>query len=62
MNTTCDNCIHNKVCWLNPEDDCEHYSSYQTWVHLPCPIGTPFYRVCKGRYDVDGYGMSWEEG
>ena len=30
-------------------------------VILPCKIGDVVYRVCKRRYDVDGYGMQWEE-
>lgn len=61
MNTTCDSCIHNEVCRLNPENGCGHYSSYATWIHLPCPIGTTVYRVCCKKYDVDGYGMNWYE-
>jgi hypothetical protein len=28
---------------------------------LPCKIGDTVYRVCKKKYDVDGYGMQWEE-
>ena len=28
---------------------------------LPCKIGDTIYRVCKKKYDVDGYGMQWEE-
>ena len=28
---------------------------------LPCKIGDVVYRVCKKKYDVDGYGMQWEE-
>ena len=31
-------------------------------VTLPCKIGDTVYRVCKKKYDVDGYGMQWEEG
>ena len=27
----------------------------------PCKVGDTVYRVCKKRYDVDGYGMQWEE-
>ena len=30
-------------------------------VILPCKIGDTVYRVCKKKYDVDGYGMQWEE-
>ena len=30
-------------------------------VTLPCKIGDTVYRVCKKKYDVDGYGMQWEE-
>lgn len=30
-------------------------------VVLPCKIGDVVYRVCKKKYDVDGYGMQWEE-
>ena len=28
---------------------------------LPCKIGDTVYRVCKKKYDVDGYGVQWEE-
>lgn len=28
---------------------------------IPCKIGDTVYRVCKKKYDVDGYGMQWEE-
>lgn len=28
-------------------------------VELPCKIGTTVYRICKKKYDVDGYGMQW---
>lgn len=28
---------------------------------LPCKIGDTVYRVCKKKYDVDGYGKQWEE-
>ena len=28
---------------------------------LPCKIGDTVYRVCKKKYDVDGYGMQWVE-
>lgn len=28
---------------------------------LPCKIGDTVYRVCKKKYDVDGYGMQWQE-
>lgn len=31
-------------------------------VELPCKIGTTVYRICKKKYDVDGYGMQWCEG
>lgn len=31
------------------------------FVILPCEIGDTVYRVCKKKYDVDGYGMQWEE-
>ena len=27
----------------------------------PCKVGDTVYRVCKKKYDVDGYGMQWEE-
>ena len=30
-------------------------------VTLPCKIGDTVYRVCKKKYDVDGYGVQWEE-
>lgn len=30
-------------------------------VILPCKIGDTVYRVCKKKYDVDGYGMQWVE-
>ena len=30
-------------------------------VILPCKISDTVYRVCKKKYDVDGYGMQWEE-
>lgn len=28
---------------------------------LPCKIGDTVYRICKRKYDVDGYGMQWQE-
>lgn len=30
-------------------------------VLLPCKIGDTVYRVCKKKYDVDGYGMQYIE-
>ena len=27
----------------------------------PCKEGDTVYRVCKKKYDIDGYGMQWEE-
>ncbi len=27
----------------------------------PVKVGETVYRVCKKKYDVDGYGMQWEE-
>lgn len=27
----------------------------------PVKVGQTVYRVCKKKYDVDGYGMQWEE-
>lgn len=28
---------------------------------LPCKVGQTVYKVCKRKYDVDGYGMQWVE-
>ena len=30
-------------------------------IRLPCKIGDIVYRVAWKKYDVDGYGMQWEE-
>lgn len=30
-------------------------------VELPCKVGDTVYRVCKKKYDVDGYRMQWYE-
>ena len=30
-------------------------------IRLPCKVGDIVYRVVWKKYDVDGYGMQWEE-
>ncbi len=46
------------------EDDVANLADYlldNGVIVLPCKIGDTVYRVCKKKYDVDGYGMQWVE-
>ena len=63
----CENCLYNKNCQFiasHRTAQVEEYTAFEDkseWIHLPCKIGTTVYRVCKKKYDVDGYGMQWFE-
>ena len=46
---------------LNRLADYEDAEEHGRLVVLPCKIGQTVYRVCRKKYDVDGYGMQWEE-
>lgn len=62
---TCKDCLKKELgyCKLDciEPQRCEDFKHKSEWVHLPCKIGTAVYRVCKKKYDVDGYGMQWFE-
>lgn len=62
---TCKDCLKKELgyCKLDciEPQRCEDFKHKSEWVHLPCKIGTVVYRVCKKKYDVDGYGMQWFE-
>lgn len=46
---------------LNKLAGYEDLEEEERLIILPCKIGDTVYRVQKMKYDVDGYGMQWEE-
>lgn len=46
---------------INRLAEYENFVEEERLVILPCKIGDIVYRVVWKKYDVDGYGMQWEE-
>lgn len=47
--------ILNRLAYYEDAEECGRL------IILPCKIGDTVYRICKKKYDIDGYGMQWEE-
>lgn len=62
---TCNDCLYHDLCneFNGTFEDmtCVFFKDKSLFIELPCPLGTTVYRICRKKYDVDGYGMQWEE-
>lgn len=62
---TCKDCLKKELGYCKFDctepQKCLDFKHKSEWVHLPCKIGETVYRVCKKKYDVDGYRMQWFE-